>query len=657
MKQSIQIIATAVYLLLGNATFSQVDSVYFVKGDSLLSVYATTDVDSVIFYRPNGPSETSSVKYGEGVTDIDGNVYTSVTIGTQEWMSENLRTTKYSDGTAIPNLTWVNDTTGAWCHYSYDNDNQYDTIYGKLYNWYAVETGELCPTGWHVPTDSEWTVLTDYLTANGHDGKEGIALKATSGYFDYFGASGNGTDDYGWNGLPGGYYYYIPTGLPFHSMGGSVYWWSSSQSPTNDAWRFGLSYSEDGVSRRSNSKDFGFSVRCLRDVESTQTTSQVRLENGETPLDIYQSGVPIDSIVGKTYQGGIIAYLDTLDGTGLIAAPTDQSDNDVEWGCEGTLISGADGTEIGTGNQNTADILAGCSATNSAAYHCDTLTLGGYNDWFLPSKDELNKLYANIGQGNALGLGNIGGFAIDGYWSSTEFDSGNAWKQYFESGPQGYLNKGGSDRVRAVRAFSNDSIITDADGNVYQSVIIGNQEWMSENLRTTKYSDGTTIPNVTDDTEWGDLSTAAWCHYDNDSSQYEAMYGKLYNWYAVETGKLCPTGWHVPTDSEWTVLTDYLAANGYSGSEGTALKSTSGWNDWNDQSGNGTDDYGWLGLSGGVRGSNGNFDVIGSIGKWWSSSQYNAGYSWSRSLSYTNGNVNRYASIKESGFSVRCLRD
>ena len=163
----------------------------------------------------------------------------------------------------------------------------------------------------------------------------------------------------------------------------------------------------------------------------TSTTSQVRLENGETPLDIYQSGVPIDSIIGKTYQGGLIAYLDTLDGTGLIAAPTDQGTS--KWGCYGTLISGADGTAIGTGSQNTADILAGCSETNIAAYLCDTLTLGGYNDWFLPSKDELNKLYENIGQGNALGLGNVGGFANPNYWSSTENDFISAWFQYFSS--------------------------------------------------------------------------------------------------------------------------------------------------------------------------------------------------------------------------------
>ena len=118
------------------------------------------------------------------------------------------------------------------------------------------------------------------------------------------------------------------------------------------------------------------------------------------------------------------------------------------------MISGSDGTEIGTGNQNTADILAGCSETNIAAYLCDTLTLGGYNDWFLPSKDELNKLYQNIGRGNALGLGNVGGFA-DFYWSSSENEYYNAWYQSFSygGGQFNYPKSNSYGNVRAVRAF------------------------------------------------------------------------------------------------------------------------------------------------------------------------------------------------------------
>ena len=257
MKKLIHTITTAFAILTGNVVLSQVDSVYFVKGDSILSVYATTDVDSIIFYRPNGSSETSLVKYGEGVSDIDGNAYQSVIIGTQEWMTGNLRTTKYSDGTAIPNVTndttWWDLETGAWCHD--DNYSQYGTIYGKLYNWYAVKTRKLCPTGWHVPTDDEWTVLTDYLAANGHSGTEGTALKDTSGWGWL--ASHNGTNDYGWDGLAEG-------SRGNHNYGYQGDWWSSSQYNYYRAVSRSLEHSNGLVGRNFDEKRDGFSVRCIK---------------------------------------------------------------------------------------------------------------------------------------------------------------------------------------------------------------------------------------------------------------------------------------------------------------------------------------------------------------------------------------------------------
>ena len=158
--------------------------------------------------------------------------------------------------------------------------------------------------------------------------------------------------------------------------------------------------------------------------------------------------------IGDTHQGGIIFYLNG-NGGGLIAAPSDQGV--AEWGCQGITISGADGTAIGTGNQNTIDIEAGCTTSGTAADICANLTLGGFNDWFLPSKDELNEMYLNIGQGNALGLGNVGGFSANDYWSSTDATENGidyAWDQLFVNGFTGYHNKSFySFSIRAVRAF------------------------------------------------------------------------------------------------------------------------------------------------------------------------------------------------------------
>ena len=151
--------------------------------------------------------------------------------------------------------------------------------------------------------------------------------------------------------------------------------------------------------------------------------------------------------LGESYQGGKIAYIDASGIHGLIATPYNQGTATALWGCNGILISGADGTAIGTGAQNTIEIMNGCGTAGIAAQLCGDLVLGGYSDWYLPSKDELNQLYINKDL--------IGGFTGDEYWSSTEYSSNLAWRQNFfiGNGNQGVLNKVNTFSVRAVRAF------------------------------------------------------------------------------------------------------------------------------------------------------------------------------------------------------------
>ncbi len=203
--------------------------------------------------------------------------------------------------------------------------------------------------------------------------------------------------------------------------------------------------------------------------------------------------------------------------------------------------------------------------------------------------------------------------------------------------------------------------VADIDGNVYQTVRIGNQIWMAENLKTTKYRDGTDIPNVTDNTAWTELSTGAYCYYDNESDSAET-YGALYNWYAVNnTSGLAPEGWRVPTDDDWKALEMYLGMSqsdadgaGWRGAEGGKLKSTSGW--YND--GNGTDEVGFAALPGGCRlSSNGTFNDVVYRAYFWSASEYDATFAWWRGL--TNGSVavRRHGDGKRDGFSVRCVKD
>jgi hypothetical protein len=157
------------------------------------------------------------------------------------------------------------------------------------------------------------------------------------------------------------------------------------------------------------------------------------------------------SQIGDTHQGGIIFYLDG-NGGGLIAAPSDQSTG-AEWGCYGTEISGADKTTFGAGAQNTIDIEAGCITSGIAADICSNLNLGGYGDWFLPSRNELHEMGLNIGQGNSLGLGNIGSFSDNDYWSSTQSGDNWAWKQNFSNGSGTTSSKNNSKYVRAIRVF------------------------------------------------------------------------------------------------------------------------------------------------------------------------------------------------------------
>lgn len=196
--------------------------------------------------------------------------------------------------------------------------------------------------------------------------------------------------------------------------------------------------------------------------------------------------------------------------------------------------------------------------------------------------------------------------------------------------------------------------VTDADGNVYQTVTIGTQTWMVENLRSTKYNDGTAIPNVTSASEWSNLTTGAYCNLNNTTrTDTITTFGRLYNWYAVNTGKLAPQGWHVPTDAEWTTLTTYLGGESVAGGK---LKET-GTTHWATPNTGATNETNFKALPGGSRGRS--FSV-GKYGAWWSATVNQldeARNPFFREMGYDYVGVQRSFSNKDIGYSVRCIKD
>ncbi len=193
--------------------------------------------------------------------------------------------------------------------------------------------------------------------------------------------------------------------------------------------------------------------------------------------------------------------------------------------------------------------------------------------------------------------------------------------------------------------------VTDIEGNTYEIVEIGSQTWMAENLKTTKYNDGTDIPNVTDNTEWRNLTSPAYSWYNNDEATYAETYGALYNWHAVETSKLCPAGWHVPTRGEWQTLISYVG-----GIPGGGELKEAGTAHWSSPNTGATNESGFTGLPGGVRSETSK--SFGINGLWWSSSGYSSTDSYSGMYLYHDTpDAHSGINVKWQGMSIRCISD
>jgi uncharacterized protein (TIGR02145 family) len=502
----------------------------------------------------------------DAVNDIDGNYYNIVTIGTQVWLQENLRTTGLNDNTLITEITggseWAGTSSAAYCWYN--NDISYKNVYGALYNWYTVNTGKICPVGWHVPSNSEWTVLETYL---GGYSVAGGKMKEP-GYVHWSSWNTGATNESGFTGRGSGY-----RAPQFIDLGRGTNFWSSDTYSDTQAWWRGLPDYQTVLTNGFHLKTYGFSIRCIKDIIAPSLLTGQIISITQTSA---QSGGNIISEGESLVTARGVCWSTNPNPT--VDLPTKTSD----------------GSGIGTYSSNLTGLTPG------------------------------TKYYLRTYATNSLG--------------GTTYGTEISFKTY------------------------NSDAIQDVEGNYYNIVTIGSQKWIAENLRTTRYNDGTYIPLVSDNLTWSNLSTPAFCWIENKPASYKDLYGGAYNWYAVNTGKLCPLGWHVPSDGEWMDLIDYLGGRNIAGGK---LKSTGtlegGDGLWNSPNTGATNETGFSAVPAGGRvadvGYEGIFLTPGASSYFWSNFEASFTTATYFNLWYGSTFVEWPSHDKKRGWSVRCIKD
>jgi uncharacterized protein (TIGR02145 family) len=594
------------------------------------------------------------------VTDTDGNVYQTVTIGTQVWMKENLKTTRYNDGSPIPLVTvgstWINLTTGGYCWY---NDSiAYGNTYGALYNWYAVNTGKLAPKGWHVPSDSEWTVLTTYL---GGASVAGGKLKEVG--TTHWGSPNTGaTNETGFTALPGGVRDYNGT---FSHIGSYGFWWSSTALDAASSWARFMSCSYADVSRSDNGSDYdvsGFSVRCVKNTNANPPSAPV-MDSAVAA----SSGVTVtwNSVTGATsynlyYKAG--TTVDKATGTKVTGAVSPKQvtnlANGTQYAFAVTAVNAAGESVLSavlTATPASPSCIAPSIANQTRGQNVTapapasfSVTAGGtgpFSYQWQRAEPAAPTTFANVSTGT-------GGTAATYTTAATTIsDNGTVFRCLVTNGCPGSVT---SDPAPLTVTPAGGTTVTDIDGNVYHTITIGTQTWMVENLKTTRYNDGSAIPLVTNNAAWAALTKPGYCWYNNDSAANKNTYGALYNWYAATATNLAPAGWRVPSDSDWTTLTTFI---GDTSTAGGKLKEA-GTIHWASPNAGASNSFGFSAVPGGSRyDPNGEFTELGTYTWLWSATAHDPSYSWERYMEYDNAGAGRSYAYKYYGFSVRCVKN
>lgn len=507
---------------------------------------------------------------GQTITDArDGKTYNTVQIGSQCWIAQNL-----DFGTKINGASAQTDN-GIPEKYCYNNDDQKCSVYGALYQWgelmqYSVTPGVqgLCPAGWHLPTDVEWSALATFL---GGESVAGGKIKE-AGTAHWQSPNTGATNSSGFTALPGGY---RDLGTSFNGIGGYVNYWSSTSNGATEAWDRHLNYFSEYIARGSYAYGYGFYARCIKDTGSSTTTPTVT------------TGAVSGITQTTATSGGNV----TSDGGATVTA------RGVCWSTSSNPVVSGNHTIDGSGTGTFVSALTGLTAATP---------------YYL-------RAYATNSAGTSYG-------------SQESFTTSN---------PAGPTPCPGVPLVTDIR-----------DGMEYQTVLVGTQCWLLQNLNY-----GTQIPHSTAQTDNG--IPEKYCFGDNEASC--ASRGGMYLWnevmqYSTTEGVqgLCPEGWHLPTDAEWTTLTTYLGGESIAGGK---LKET-GTTHWSSPNTGATNESGFTALSGGIWDNFTWLFVGGSnVGYFWTSSQYGDSSVWYRSLFYSSAGVSRNTHTKVDAMSVRCIKN
>ena len=592
------------------------------------------------------------------VKDYDGNRYTTVLIGSQCWMKENLRSIHYSDGTEVENYSHVNG-----------NPNN-DTLLGLAYNYPTVLNGSnfsntnpsgvqgLCPRGWHVPSQAEWEQLAYYVgnqyACDGNSNYIAKALAADTGWNNSETPCDVGYDQAGNNA----------TGFNAIPISGSYADFWSSTYDAGWVYEFYIDYNDRRLLKSQTGSGSVYSVRCVKD----QLSVQDQLMDHQNQIDSLNSYISeqldslnihltnqLDSLNNQLAEQQELIdlmlphYTVPSSGSKTINLGNDVTHVEVydKGGPNGDYLDSWNGSLTLVSRPNSMFKITGTYATES-----------GYDYLYLynGAEVEVDNLIISYS-----GTGSI---------SEAIYTSDDTVTIRFRS-DGGITDAGFALSIDIINRSCGGSVkATDVEGNTYSTVVIGEQCWLQENLRTTRYANGGFV-NLGDGDGYRRF-------YPNDDAGNVATYGYLYNWAAVMHGStssetnpsgvrgICPAGWHVPSDAEWTQLTNYVKdqnaylCNDNDNNIAKALASTTGWNSsatechvGNDMGSNNATGFNAL-----PAGSyNGSADEFGQYANFWTATEVNGTYALSRYLYNASSNVQDFDEDKSYAFSVRCVRN